>query len=368
MSLDKYKEGILKTGFVLENSITEALKERDWAVISNKYYEDDFEERVREIDLLAYKVGHVQDFDVYTCLIISCKKNQSNCWALLSREINLKDPNSDWWPLHSWSNKKSIQYKLSLPDQAHKYYIDMAKLGVKDALADPKVDVFAFQEMSSESGVPKNDSAIYDSIISLIKAQAYEMGALPQRKKAPCVYQFNLISIIESKIIRLAFSNKEITPTEISSEHYVSRYILKKKQSFSRIRFMVASMFEESLDDYDRLHNANKKWFDKLCNDFYKDIEKDTDRLQVHLDEFREEIRWNLHFRAYKLTKRDVDSKEISLWWSTKKEKLVIDLTVEQEILEVLNSDRQTNEFTAAALKKIYRYGGPFCFDNDIPF
>jgi hypothetical protein len=368
MSLDKYKQGILKTGFVLENSITESLRNRDWTVISNKYYEDDFEEKVREIDLLAYKVGRVQDFDVYTCLIISCKKNQSNHWALLCRDINFKDPNSDWWPLHSWSNKKSIGFQLSLPNQARRYYLDMAKLGVKDALADPKVDVFAFQEMNSDSGVPKNDTAIYDSVISLIKAQAYEIGSLPQRKKAPCIYQFNLISVIDSKIIRLAFANREITPAEISSEHYVSRYILKKKQSFSRIRFMVASVFEDSLKDYDQLHKANKKWFDKLCNDFFNGVEKDIKRLRVYLDEFREEIRWSLHFRAYKLTKKEVDTKDVSLWWNTKKEQLVIDLTVEQDILDALNADPETNEFVAAVLKKIYRYDGLFYFDNDIPF
>lgn len=88
MNLEKFEKGILKTGFVLENNIAMSLKKLGWSVISNKYYEDDFEDKIREIDLIAYKVGRAQDFDVFTCLIISCKKSESNTWALLCRDLN----------------------------------------------------------------------------------------------------------------------------------------------------------------------------------------------------------------------------------------------------------------------------------------
>ena len=184
MELDKLSEGICKTGFVLENRIATNLKQTGWTVISNKYYEDDFTSSVREIDLLAYKVSKVKQFDVYTTLLISCKKNESNAWALLARDINLKDPNSDWWPLHAWSNDKALQYQLAQAGCGKTYHDELTELGVTDALSIPAVEVFAFQEMNCESGLPKNDTNIFNAVTSLMKAQAYELSALPQEKRS----------------------------------------------------------------------------------------------------------------------------------------------------------------------------------------
>jgi len=368
MNLEKYKTGILKTGFVLENLIAQDLNKQGWSVISNKYYEDDFEESVREIDLLAYKVGRVQNFDVYTCLIISCKKNESNTWALLCRDINLKDPNSDWWPLHSWSNQQSIQYQLSSPGKAQEYYADMAKLGVKEALANPSVEVFAFQEMNSDSGAPKNDKNIFGSVVSLIKAQAYEIAALPQRKKAPSVYQFNLLSIVDAELLRLKFTGDEISPELITSEHYISRYIIKKKQSVSRIRFINTSILKNVLTDYDRLHEANCKWFKATSDSFYDGIEKDPNRIQLYIDDFRKEIRWGIHLRIYKLLRKSINLEDISLKWQEDKKSLVVYFEAEEDVPSELNGDAEAEELVAAALKKVYRYTGPFYFEADIPF
>lgn len=368
MDIEKFKIGILKTGFVLENDIAQFLNKKGWTVISNKYYEDDFEEKVREIDLLAYKVGKVQNFDVYTCLIISCKKNESNTWALLCKDINLKDPNSDWWPLHSWSNQKSIQYQLSISGKAKEYYDDLKKLGVKEAVANPSVEIFAFQEMNSESGSPQNDKAIYDSIISLIKAQAYEIGALPDRKKVSSVYQFNLLSVVDANIVRLKFNGDEISTETVTSEHYVSRYILKKRQSFSRIRFISASIFKNTLEDYANLHKANLNWFDKVCNDFYSDIEIDQKRIEVYIDDFRKSVRWMLEYRTYKLLNRNIKFEYINLWWRKKKSSLVVDISADQDVLNALNNDADVKQAIGETLQKLYRYTGAFHFDDDIPF
>jgi hypothetical protein len=148
---------IRKTGFVLENRVAQALKVAGWTVISNKYYVDDSEESVREIDLVAYRVSKVQHFDIYTTLIISCKKSDANAWALLAREINLKDPNSDWWPLHAWSNDKALNFQLAETNKARRYHEQVTAFGVKDALGMPSVEVFAFQEMDKVSGKPQND-------------------------------------------------------------------------------------------------------------------------------------------------------------------------------------------------------------------
>ena len=371
MTLEKYVKGILKTGFVLENHIAQCLKKHSWSVISNKYYEDDFEDKVREIDLIAYKVCKAQHFDVYTCLVISCKKSESNVWALLCRDLNLNDPNLDFQPLHSWSNQASIQYQLSSASKAKEYYADMLKLGVKDVLDDPKFAIFAFQEMDSENGSPKNDKHIYNSIISLIKAQSYEMAALPERKKAPCVYQFNLLSVVDAEIVRLHFKGGKVSSAITESEHHVSRYILKRSQSFSKIRFINASVFESKLSAYDNLHHANVSWYNKTCDDFYLGIEKDSKRIKLYIDEFAKEIRSKIHLRIYKMLKQSIDIEDITLHWHEDKSSICIFLDIKESSEDIaieLKGDAELEEVISSALSKIYRYTGSFHIETDVPF
>ncbi len=371
MSLEKYIEGILKTGFVLENKIAQALKKQGWSVISNKYYEDDFEDKIREIDLIAYKVGKVQNFDVYTCLIVSCKKSESNIWALLCRDLNIKDPNQDIQPLHTWSNQVAIQHQIADPSKAKEYYKDMIRLGVSEVLDDPKVDIFAFQEMNAQSGAPQNQTAIFNSIISLIKAQSYEMSALPERKKAPSVYQFNLLSVVDANIVRLEFKGNKVTAENTDSEHHVSRYILQGKQSFSKVRFINASIFDTALVAYDKLHKANLIWYGNTCDSFYEGIEKDSSKLKLFVSDFRNEVRWKLKSRIYKLLKKAVSLEEFSLFWSNDKNSLVVYFETNEDDAEIaleLNGDTEAEKVVATALMEIYRYNGPFYFETDIPF
>lgn len=299
MDVKKLEQEIRKTGFVLENDIAQILKVAGWTVISNKYYIDQAD-TVREIDLIAYQVSKVQQFDVYTVLIISCKKSESNVWALLAREVNLRDPNSDWCPLHAWTNDKALLFKLSETEVSRQYHEEVRKLGVAEALAQPEIEVFAFQEMSKGSGACQNDKSIFAAITSLMKAQAYELGVLPLRKKTPSIYQFNLISVIDAELSRLMFSGKEIKCTKIDTEHYLARYIVKKKETFSRIRFIRANAFANSLNDYGRLHQANSKVFSRYCDSFYDGILKDYRRNSVLMDEFKTTIRWTLSWRTLK--------------------------------------------------------------------
>ncbi len=254
---------IAKTGYVLEHEIAQALKSKGWTVISGKYYVDDNEDAPREMDLIAYRVTRFDsdEVELYTVLIISCKKSDENVWALLARDANLKDPNTDYWPLHAWANDPAVTYQLGRPGNAKAYHEGVRALGVVDAVADPKIDVFAFQEMNKCSGAPKNDKAIFAAMTSLVKAQAYELSSLPGRKKTKAVYQFNLISVIGSDMYRLMFAEKGpgITSFKVDSEQYIARYIVSKRESFSRIRFITSKAFPLVLDDYARLHAANVK-------------------------------------------------------------------------------------------------------------
>lgn len=251
MDLQKFAEEIKHTGFVLEYKVTSLLKKEKWTVISNKYYEDDLEGTVREIDMLAYKARIVDGISVCTVLLIFCKKSEENAWALLSRKVDKEDPNADWWPLHIWSNNKAIAWVTSRKGFPKKYHEEAAKKSKKPALTMPEVDVFAFQEMGISKKTSQNDKAIYSSITSLIKAQAYELGAAAQRTKKDSVYQFNLVTVLDGQLLRLKFDGDSIEPSEIGGEHYISRYIVKRKETFSRIRFVTWPNFHEAIEEYD---------------------------------------------------------------------------------------------------------------------
>ena len=369
MQYDQLPTQILKTGFVLENQIAQQLKAAKWTVISNRYYVDDAEESIREIDLVAYQATRVQHFDVYTTLLVSCKKSEANAWALLSREIDLKDPNSDWQPFHAWSNDKALSDQISKPDSAKRFHEGVAQLGVHGTLRTPEVEVFAFQEMSKSTGAPQNDKAIFAAATSLMKAQAYELGSLPQRKRTPAVYQFNLLSIVDSELVRLMFSGQQIIATPIEHEHYIARYIIKKRETFSRIRFLRSAAFPSILPEYGALHKANCQWFDTECNAFYVDLVKDSKRAELLIADLRREIRWPVRWALIDKKLPAPDLEKLNFYWSERDKSVKIFAPIGAAGASALNADQELRGKVALALKKVYRYHGNFAFeDDDIPF
>ena len=363
---------IAKTGFVLEHEIAQALKLKGWTVISGKYYVDDNEDAPREMDLIAYRVARFasDEVELYTVLIISCKKNDENAWALLARDANLKDPNTDYWPLHAWSNDPAVTYQLSRPGKAKAYHEGLRALGVVDAVADPQVEVFAFQEMNKVNGAPKNDKAIFAAMTSLVKAQAYELSSLPGRKKTRAVYQFNLISVLGSDMYRLMFAAKGlgITSSKIESEQYIARYIVSKRESFSRIRFITSQAFASALDDYARVHVANLKWFSAEQSAFYQDIMKDSDRVRalskLFYAKIKHAVKWRVesHFKNVKSF-----DEEPLLFWEEKTGTLEVSYFETDDIGRWMDESPEIKKVVGDALKSIYRYAGPFQFAG-IPF
>lgn len=363
---------ISKTGYVLEHEIAQALKSKGWTVISGKYYVDDNEEMPREMDLLAYRVTRIDDDDVelYTTLVISCKKSDENAWALLARDTNLKDPNTDYWPLHAWSNDPALTYQLARSGKAKAYHEGVRSLGVKEAVADPQVEVFAFQEMNKSSGAPKNDKAIFSAMTSLVKAQAYEISSLPARKKAKAVYQFNLISVVGSDMYRLMFATKGpgISCAPLDSEQYIARYIVAKRESFSRIRFLTSAAFTSALDDYGRLHTANVRWFAAEHASFFSDIMLDSNRRNVLIKKFYEKIRHRVKWKVEQQFKTIKFDEEPLLDWDEKASELRVGYFEGDDVLAYMNATPEIRTMVAKALKDVYRYTGPFSFSLDIPF
>jgi hypothetical protein len=376
MDFKPYIDGVNATGFPFEQNTAEKLRRQGWQIIANRYYIDDDENKPREIDLLAYKAASFKDFDLRTAIIISCKKSDQHHWAFLSRDANLKDPNSDWQPVHFWSNDKPLSHVLSKSSWPAEYHDNAEEFGVEQILVAPEYDVFAFQELycgeprgDKKVGTSRGDSFIYASIMSTVKAQLYEMSIRPSSpRKKPIVYQFNLLSLADTKFLRLHFRGDAILPAEIDCATHIARYIVKRQQIFARVLFSTKEYFETLLQDFDRLHEANKKILTKKRTEFYTGIEKDKDKLRVLVEDFRSVLYRNMLFSQNAPPLNQLNAiKEVNLDWDDEKSRLKLCVSSFEVDLEILNK-LELRASVKSALKQIYRYEGDFIFDDDIPF
>ncbi|AYD45754.1 hypothetical protein [Yersinia rochesterensis] len=187
MNLINFEENVKSTGFILEHEVSSLLIDSRWSVINNKYYVDDVQKAIREIDIIAYKSVSYESVRIYTTLIISCKKSETDAWALISKDIKFDDPNIEWHPTHSWSNDPVLKYTFNEKSHAENY---LPKGRLYNKIFKPNNHVFAFQEMKLDSGKVQNDKNIFSSITSLMKSQSYELESLPNRKKQKSVYFF----------------------------------------------------------------------------------------------------------------------------------------------------------------------------------
>lgn len=367
MNLQQFNEQILKTGFPLENRVAISLRKSGWTVISNKYYVDDNEETVREIDLLAYKAKRVQGVLVYTTLIISCKKSESNVWALLCRDIDQQDPNRNFRPLHIWSNDKALAFEISTPSFSSEYHSLAKEKGGIKALAEPAVDIFAFQEMSRSNGSPQNDKAIFSAITSLMKAQSYELDALSKRKRDACAYHFSLLSIVDADLVQIKLDSKKPSSKIIEEEFYIADYIIKKKAECFKIRIVNADVFQGIIEDYNRLHKFNCEAVAKSINNFYSGVFSNDSRSNVYSKDFAKKISSVVRWQIYEKFNKFPDMDDCSFSFKEGKP-LEVWLPLENKEIEFLQGDDKSLRHIAAALKDIYRYEGKFIIDMDIPF
>lgn len=369
MDLEKYKEEIYKTGFCLEFKMSEALRKDGWTVISNRYYVDDLKDTVREIDIVGYKTDKVQDITLYTAIIISCKKSDSNIWALLTKDIDKKNPNAEWKPMHIWTNHKVINYLIKKTEWKEDYFNAVNKYDVNKAMKEPEHDIFALQEMGKKNGKVRNDSTIFRSIESLMKAQAYEIKSLPNRKKEKVIYQFNLISIIDSELIRLKFEDDRIEQEEIDQDIYITNYIINNVPICVKIHFINASIIGDVLINYSQLHKGNCDFFEVLYNNFYNNIFEDKEKKELLKDDFINEMKNIINYKLNINNYEECEMEHLYLWWSHGEKILEINLEASGEAIKFLNDTKYIKTKTKDVLWRTYRYRSDFKYKvYDIPF
>ena len=375
MDLSKFEESIIKTGFDLEYQVSEILRKNKWTVINNKYYVDDVQQTVREIDLIAYKTTTIESIIVYTALVISCKKNEEHVWGLLAKEKNIKDPNTNWHPISNWSNNKTLEYMLTENKWSKDYLEIIKEHNLYTKLIEPQNHIFAFQEMHKSRGTPKNDKSIFASISSLMKAEGYEIESLSKRKKKDCLYNFNLISVAETELVKLFFNDNGVTATIVDDDKYIGSYIINNNDVQSRIHFINSNKLKDLIKDYNNLHNANSKFCTKLISNFYKDAIKVKSKRELYNSAFIKKIKWQVYKLIPDGFKVGLSEDDYCMHYNKSDDILEISFSGlftnpnESELIINLNNDSKLNVHIRKALKEIYRFEGDFRFIEDfIPF
>lgn len=364
--LQIYADNIKSTGFILESKVSDFLNNHGWGVINNKYYIDDVQSVAREIDIIAYKATKVRDVLVYTTLIISCKKNEENVWALLVKNIKPNDPNIDYEPLKNWSNHPILNYELNFNNKE--------KIGVPDGIVYEKIfnvtkNVFAFQEMSKKTGRSNNDKNIFNSITSLMKAQSYELTSLSSRKKERSVYFFHLMSLIDSEMILLDCEGDEIHPSETESHTIISNYIINGESTASKINFMTLNGFLTNEIYYQKLHEYYVTYINKCFSNFYNDAFSNIDKRKILTKELWHKYGAKLSLevmRGFKVYDRfSIDD----IWPSD--DSLIVEITTKSSQLnELLEGSEKIKEQLRIYIEDVFnmKVNKKIAFIDDIPF
>lgn len=366
---EKVREAIRSTGFNLEFQVSEQFRKAGWGVINNKHYVDDTQGSVREIDLIAYKVENVGHVKVYTSLIVSCKKSEERVWALLSKELRRNDPNIDWHPQHVWSNEPKLNPMLTKTTWVPSYIEACKKRGVYSDLISADRHIFAFQEVSKATYACQNDTNMFGSISSLMKAQGYEMSALRVRTPSdrPSVYLFGLISLADTEIIRIDYSADGSTKArEIDDDRYIGSYIINQKQMTARIHFIRAKAFAKILPKYNELHQCNAEVVAELIEKFYVGLLEDEERAKLVDEAFHDAVAFVLNRTISKVTKK-WNSGEYKARKYSPSGSVVVHGASGSDVA-ILSASEEAKMAVSKALAAHYQYQGHWVFQEEIPF
>jgi hypothetical protein len=267
----KLENALEKTGFPLENFVCDHLEKIGWYAIGGRYYCDDTDGKAREIDILSYKIRKGRFVDVFSVLLISCKKDHSNSWVFLSKRKPKKDPNYRWDPVFIHSSNSLIESLCGDEDFRDQYRESMGVL--KNQIIEIDKNVFAFQLVKDES--PQNDKPIFGSIESLIKAREHERKSLKSKliknpkKKKRRVYIFNLITVVDAEMYDAHYLDKDCSITKTEEIKYLARYIVDKEDVVARIHFVSKNKFARILKKYDAMSAKELLFFDDKVSSAY---------------------------------------------------------------------------------------------------
>lgn len=365
-ALDQIPGALEKTGFILEHAVGEEFRKAGWSTIGGRYYADDVDGTARELDLVAYRANVSADIEVVTAVLVSCKKDEETTWCFLTKDRPKHDPNFDWDPVHEWTDVQPLQtYLVSHPWKSG-YIKAISK--VYDKNLAPGQDTFAFQQVSNQKPGPRNDKAIFSSIVSLMKALDHEKESLSTRMKGrKRVYLFSLLSVVDAPLVEVSYATKAPVANEIDRLTHLARYMVRKRDLSALIHFVRSDALAPFIKVLSDLSDESTKHMILLAASAYTAIRTDASVQKYFAKRLAPRLKVHI---AHALRKGNRPSQDLSsLDLGFEKETLMIHLDVYEDAeLAFLNADEELRAATAATLKEIARYEGPFAFDWDIPF
>lgn len=365
-------EALSQTGFPFEHHIFQQAAKNGWTTIPNRLYVDAEEEKTREMDLLCYRAEKGPEVTTYTALLISCKARNDKPWVLMTRPWPKQRP--AWYsypPVPVWSNSKALDHEIRQPNWGLEYFDKAALAGLKDWATDSKEEVFALQEfecIKQERFIAKGDSSLYSGVMSLLKALAYEVTALNERRshdRERLVYQFNLIQMLDGELYEASFGSGKPTVRSIDRYRYFARTMLNGKELSARIDFCTKDALDELLNDHLKVHKFNSSHFNEKRKLFFDGVLDQQSRLDALLSIF--EPRMTAAYMMFESHQKKPEPNWISLQYREDEQQLVI--YVDCDVFsDKLNANEAFMSYVTKAVNEIYRYDGPIKIDNDIPF
>jgi len=363
-------DSIAKTGYVLEHKVATMLENEKWAVIHNRYYLDDVTEIQREMDMIAYKVDDIgENVRIFTALIISCKKSSEHDWVFLTRNAPSMNININMLPVSFFSNLDIFNFQFENIDWSKEKFI---KSYDSDNLIDKMYNynriVFAYQEIRKTNNAPNNDTNIYLSIASLIKAQSYEIASLRKGRKGDkkYVYNLNLISVADTDFYELHYQDDTVKELQIDRINYLNRFLISNQEQHSKIDILQIGALPHAIEEYNELHKWNINFYKTLNDEFYEGIFNDYRKKELILSKVRKDFIWHLNYYYYP---EQIEEKIDSLFLDMDDDVLVIRVSDSKSVTDELNSDKKIIDHTKDWLKKNFRYAGEFYFSDDLlPF
>lgn len=355
------------------SDVTRMLEASGWTVDHNRYYLSDQSDVFSALDIVAVKSESVgwcdYETEVNTVLLISCKKPNNYAWGLLTRDKHSDDVDVKWVGTSFWTNTSYFRYQMDTQVINHDYLADLAKSKLQGSTVLADKQIFALQEIDEDSGTQNDERRIAESIHELVRARRYEMSILQDQTKHDTVFNFNLISVVDTKLLEINLMDKALDIRELREAGYVGKFVLDSGETAAGITFVEAKHFQECLDRYNKIHAANCAYVKRKDQGFYTDIVKDPKRIRYLLRVLSRRIREALHKQGY--LPRVTESRDMRIWnirWDEKYEQLVIDIESSEIRPEVLNGDLELAEMLDKVLLDILRYKGKFRFDLFIPF
>ncbi|MEO3408367.1 hypothetical protein AAFN85_30915 [Mucilaginibacter sp. CAU 1740] len=365
------EKAIEKTGYVLEHKVASMLEKENWSVIHNRYYLDDVTELQREMDMIAYKTLLLED-DVmlFTALIISCKKNSEFDWVFLTRKAPGMNVNINMLPVNFSSNVEVFNYQISEIDWSKEKFI---KKYDSNSLINKMYNynrvVFAYQEIKKSNNAPSNDSNIYSSIASLIKAQAYEVSSLKdgRKKDQKYIYNINLLSVADLNFHELHYEDDKVTTTEINRINYLNRFLISSQEQHYKIDFIKFDSLKSVIEEYDTLHKWNINFCKTLSKDFFANVFNDYKKKTFIISKTKSQ-----YLELVKLCyQQETGISKDFTFLLLEKDKNVLNINVSdiEAENERLNLNERLRIKTAEWLKNNFKYSGRFTFAEDLfPF